>query len=352
MTEMITERRGRRKGRLAAVLALVATIGALIVLPATSASALAIDCTYGGPGLYAYIGTGRDGVTCQGIGGGGMGSGIGYHPVTTPGSGQTVPDGYCPAGAIPPVIPDDFYDHGLITSYSYYESDWFRGSYRMPMQVTEFYRNGAFVGSRQVILNRSGIVYKIVFNDSTLLIGGMSGGPGVRLISTGTCSGGWNVEAVPQTSKASELVPAGPMALPGTPSPTPTTNEVVTTGSLTPVPYSSGKYFLRVDATNTNSVDLPTDLDLDLSGYSMVSVAAMPSDGSCPFATNLDEHCSVPSLAPGATKTFTFVVQARTGAGAPAQLNVMTSFPGTAKLIDAYEVMQVSRVSYVVPNTP
>src|ERR1700712_5825603 len=63
----------RLRGKLPAFIAILATAVALTVVPAATASAKSIDCSYT-PGLAGYIGSGRDGVTCAGggtTGGGG-----------------------------------------------------------------------------------------------------------------------------------------------------------------------------------------------------------------------------------------------------------------------------------------
>jgi hypothetical protein len=349
MTELIDTRRGRRKAKFAALLTLAATVGALIVLPATGASAMAIDCSYGGPGLKSYIGDGREGVTCAGSGTG-SGSGVGFHSVTTPGDGQLVPSGLCPAGTIPPVVPDDFYDHGYISTNTYtrdLEAD--PGRPITTDTVTAYYRLGRLVAIRDIFMNSSGDVRQIAFQDFTLKD---ESGAGVILRSIGSCTGGWSATSDPSESAPYKILPDNPMALPGTPIPTTAPHEVLTMGSLMAVPFSSGKYFLRIDVTNNDDVNRSADVDIDLSAYSLSTVAALPRDGSCPYASNADEHCAVGSLAPGDSKTLLLVVQAKPDAAASAPLQIMTEFPGYDLLGIRYLEHEVARPSYVAPPTP
>ena len=94
------------------------------------------------------------------------------------------------------------------------------------------------------------------------------------------------------------------------------------TSSIGPVPTRPGSYFYRVDATNSSTTRAyPAILSIDLSAYAIDGVLSLPAGGSCPAWTPGIETCTATSILPGQTVTFTFLVRATAVADAPVPLS-------------------------------
>ncbi|WP_147304030.1 hypothetical protein [Subtercola boreus] len=312
--------RRRRPTGLLLVAALLAGGLSTFILPATSASAEAIDCGYT-PGLSEYIGAGRDGVTC--MGGGTHGPGTVYGSGHLP--GQTVPGGSTAGSACnysAPALPDAFYGWGNVststTSFDHTRDD---GTLWHSTR-TMYSRNGHYVASRQI--NTSlGKPLEVNFNDFTLIEGR------VLLTMTFNCKTDptWVVDE-PTIFHPDENVAPTPGA------PATASRSLDTRASMAPVPFHPGKYFLRVDLTNNHPAPSVTgfSMSLDLSSYSLDEIITSPRDSSCPEALTFAELCVSPAISPGETQTFTAVVSARAGVSATAPITVLTSHDGWRKI--------------------
>jgi hypothetical protein len=334
-SDLLEHRRGRAP-KLAALFSLFALAAALVVVPSASASAEVIDCSYS-PGLGSWIGAGgAPGVKCAG-----GGSGVGTNPGPGSANGGIGNPGQRITGAqscthVPPEIPDDFYNHGPILSY-YSE----RQENSVLVQTRDFYRNGKFVGETTVLV-KDGWPEDVYFDDLTLA---ESRAGGVVLSYHVNCDS--QDEWVPVYANTStvlhQLADMTELSAPGTPTASDAPAEVLTHASLTPIPSSPNKFFLRVDVTNNKTTASDADIDLDLSSFALQGVVSMPGDASCPFATAVDERCTFPNVAAGATETMMFVVKADASSSTTATLPIRTSFPGYVRLGARSTAYELSR---------
>jgi hypothetical protein len=307
----------------------VVTAAALIVVPATSASALALQCRYT-PGMEAWIDAGGSpGDTCAVTAGGVVGgshSGPGSVSGTSGNPGQFPAKASCLAG---PKIPDEFYAHGPILTYVKNEP--------LPggsVESRDYYRNGKFVGQSET-RSQAGKITDVYFDDYSLTGGSFADPNGVVLHYEAKCTTGdvddeaaWDPQIIAVDQYWPGLRAATALGIPGAPTPAAAPSEILTRAALAPVPFSPNKFFLRIDVINNKSTTSDADIEFDLNEFSLQGFLSMPGDASCPLATQVSERCTFPNIAPGATESMTFIVKANASTANTATLPIRTFFPG------------------------
>ncbi|MEA9986396.1 MULTISPECIES: hypothetical protein [Subtercola] len=323
MREFFTVTRGtqkarRRGGRFAAGLALVATIGALVLVPALSSSAMEVDCSYT-PGMSTWVGAGRDGIKCMsGTTGGGAGGYVGGGSSSLGTAGA--PGGGSPSVMSPlckyslPALPSTFFTRGTITSttdhFSSTGNSW-----------TTYARNGRYAASLYVSdLDKSGLgaTHAQFIDDSQWPL---------QVSYEFDCMSSYDYQATfISFAGTGDLLPGG-----GTP-PTPSENA---SSVLTPLPAGDNEFLYRVNVTNARYVSAYANVGLDLQAFTVESVLSSPAGGSCQTAATFAEQCVVDSLPAGATGTFVFLVKARPTIDSTATLR---AYAETSPVLNALSV--------------
>jgi hypothetical protein len=291
-------------------------IAAAFAVPASSASALTIDCSYT-PGMSGFVDRLNDpGVRC---------ARTGESSGSTPGGGQLGRPGSSLGGAAStsvtsckyptPSMPDWFYSNGPI-----FATDLPALHYPDPSGADDVFADyrteyrdghGNRIGTRDYIVStkRSLTVparmYLSDFNSVHFP---------VEVVQMWRCDQPtWGPELFNNMSPTTGDI--DPIATPDD-DPVPFRTSVVTArSSLGPVPFRPNEYFYRVDVTNNTAAgsSLPAVLSIDLDEFEINEVIALPAAGSCPAYTPATQTCTVSQLLPGQTQTFTFRVTAKKG---------------------------------------
>lgn len=296
--------RGVRRRRLGFGLALAAVLGSLVVIPATGASALSIDCGYDSGLKYIYgVPGGRDGITCAGTSAAGAGGTItgGVPPIATRG-GTSAPMMSPLCRYSPPALPAALFSRGPITIH-----DELRSASRG--KTADFFeRDGVPIAVREIgdpdRLNTGPTWIRIV--DTTLFP--------AAVIYEFDCmsSGGWMISADKPTG--SDIAP--PVA---TPSPVPSSAHA----SMTPVPGRSNEFFYRLDMMNDSFSTNHSRAVLNLSAFTLTDVVSAPPGASCVTVTEQAAQCESLDLPAGSTSTFVLLVRARPTIDTTADLRAM-----------------------------
>jgi hypothetical protein len=309
----------RRWPKLVAALGVAVLVALGIALPATSASALAIDCSYttglGGADGWA---AGHD-VGC--LAGGSV-------PGSLPGATKGLPGSGVAAGVMDtgcryfaPAMPAELFSKGAVTVEQGSFPD--IGGDRGRVDVTSYFRDGKFFAERQVY-DGSGDNE----GSNTIIVRDYTDFPLV-IQNEFDC---YHDETF-QTSfySADGDFTDGDLA-PGTtpPTPVPTGSVDPTTATLTPLPVTN-EFLYRVDVKNTHSTTSPIVLNFDLSDFSVVSILSMPSadtGASCPPMALQSLMCVIHGLGAGETGSFLFHVKARPTTAVTADLRAYASLIG------------------------
>ncbi|MCS5731928.1 Ig-like domain-containing protein [Herbiconiux moechotypicola] len=296
-----------------------------LAAPAGPASALQIDCSYS-PGLKDFIDAGgAPGTKCIGSGGsGGSGSSTGSSGSSGSGGSKNGTNCQPHQNLLPPFFLENA-TRGDSTSYS----NWVDHATGAGTTTVRNYLNNRLHGSLQFYRQ---------FKDgriSFLMIYSLyEGGKVSQAIysSTQPCGTGYTyIEPTPATAPSGSGDVREHLAAPGAPT-TPLLGRLETRGSLTPIPGSSDRYFVRIDLTNpAGALATPAEVLAEFGGaFDLESIASIPGDAECDLAARAIEKCSVGALDGGATRSFLFTARAKPGVAADAELPVTVSNLGLA----------------------
>ena len=306
----------------------LAVVGGLVVSPATTASALSIDCAYT-PGLGDYAA--RNGLDCQ------VGTRGGFISTAGPGGFSSA---FMPGGAVAPgtmssycvneapSMPEELYARGTVTAESY--------SYANGTASTYYYRDGKFFAQRDIFdLNGDGDTG----GRDTITIRDFSLGGGLMVKWQLDCLNrtGWLQSLIDTNNVDVDEYVVGPTPT-STPGPTPTaptstppahsSEPPVSSASLTPVAGATNEFTYSVELKNTHAFARPMSLEVDESAFTVTKVAAMPPGGSCPSASGLALRCVVDPMAANSSGVFTFLVTAKPTPNSSADLVSIASVHG------------------------
>ncbi|MCS5715920.1 hypothetical protein NVV95_15335 [Herbiconiux sp. CPCC 205716] len=300
-------------GLLARVVVGVVVVSAALV-PAPSASALAIDCSYT-PGLPAFVDRLKDSsLTCANRGeprGSTPGGGQLGRPGSTVGGAASTAVSACRYPA--PSVPDWLYANGPVFAVDlpvvHYPdpggSDDVLADYRTEYRDA---KGNRFATRDYVVSTKRSLTvparmyltdYNLVHYPAQISLGWQCDQPR------------WGAESY------SDLTPtAGPVD-PGVTTPLPagifTPPVIVGGSSIGAIPGRPGEYFYRLDVRNDDSEPQAALISIDVGQLAITEVLGLPGAGSCPAATPRTQICSVSSVLPGQTQTFTFRVRAEPG---------------------------------------
>lgn len=311
------QRRSPRRS-IALAVAFVLMLSGLVTLGASSASALQIDCVYGGQALRDYIGAGRDGVTCAGTSAAG--------PDTVHGKDEIDPwDAHGAGGGstttgckyLPPYSGEDI-DYDRVQSSPLPGDGW---TYPSGSHTT-YWRgsgdNARIVATRDIVAQ--GFMFRVRLTDYSFY--SPFGGGYISQSSFQCETEGWNISVV-------SMAPGAPLTLPdGTA--TPASEKVDTVSSLRPIPGRVGEYFLRVDVKNTRSVTTPVAITIQKGSFTNFAVIAFPSYGACLDAPGMGMECTVDGLPSGISTTFLFTVKVKDRATPKPYVDILTTWMGNA----------------------
>jgi hypothetical protein len=110
----------------------------------------------------------------------------------------------------------------------------------------------------------------------------------------------------------------------GGPSESPMTSLVSVRGSMTAL--GTANHLLRIDVTNKGSAPTLADVQLDLDGYRVMGLPALPPGATCAPAEGF--VCMADGAAPGATATYVLLLQSDGDLDAGAHVDVAVSALG------------------------
>jgi len=136
---------------------------------------------------------------------------------------------------------------------------------------------------------------------------------------------------------------------------TPASGRVETRGIMAPVASVADQYLLRLDVTNPSAATITTPAFVSVGfgrSFDLVSIASIPSDTDCEIIATTIEQCTLPELAPGETRTLTFLTQAKPGLSADIELPLSVTALGSGPiLIETFPgVTQTKRTTLPLTN--
>ncbi|QWT23452.1 hypothetical protein KPL76_12095 [Subtercola sp. PAMC28395] len=116
------------------------------------------------------------------------------------------------------------------------------------------------------------------------------------------------------------------------PSLPPLATKAAATATVSPVPFQTNKFFLRLTVTNGNTFATSVNMFLETRELSVSSVISAPSDVTCDVPDSLVESCTFPMLAAGQTRDVVLLVQATPTYSSTASMNISTFAAGFVKV--------------------